>query len=205
MLKLKNRILFDHKIRQQHQVRIISGSDEAGRGAMAGPIVVASVILPLDYENVEIKDSKLINEKQRKLLFDEIKKIALSYAIEIIPASVVDNLNPKQSSIVGMIDSIKKLSISPEISLIDGEKLNDPKINSLQLIKGDNLSQSIAAASILAKVTRDEIMKDLDQKHPGYDWTQNKGYVTVDHQERLKIHGISPEHRKSYAPVKKYL
>ncbi|WP_028126464.1 ribonuclease HII [Williamsoniiplasma lucivorax] len=202
---MKSRILFDQQIRQDYQVEIISGSDEAGRGAMAGPIVVASVILPLDYENGEIKDSKQLSALKRKQLFEEIQKVALSFAIEIIPANQVDELNPKQASVVGMINSIQKLQITPELSLIDGEKIKHPTINALQLIKGDNLSQNIAAASILAKVTRDLIMQELDQKHPGYAWSQNKGYVTKRHQECLKSLGISPEHRKTYSPVKKFL
>ncbi|WP_026389724.1 ribonuclease HII [[Acholeplasma] multilocale] len=196
-----SRIDFDNQIRKDHNLEIISGSDEAGRGAMAGPVVVATVILPSDYQNPLIKDSKKINEVNRNKLYEEIIKIALDYKVEIFSAQQVDELNPKRSSVLGMINSIKKLKIKPEISLIDGEKLTEDGINSIQLIKGDDKSQTIAAASIIAKVTRDRMMIEYAKQFPNYDFDKHKGYCTKGHYQKLDENGITEIHRISYKPV----
>ncbi|AVN62552.1 ribonuclease HII [Mesoplasma coleopterae] len=201
----KSRILFDSQIRFENKTKFISGSDEAGRGAMAGPIVVASVILPSDYQNPLIRDSKKLSKKQRELLFEEIKAIAISYAIEIIEASDVDILNPKQASRVGMVNSIMNLKPKPVVSLIDAEKIVIENYNCLPFIKGDDLSQSIAAASILAKTTRDNIMIEYAKVYPEYNFDLHKGYCVKEHVEKAKKFGVLPIHRKSYKPIKDIL
>lgn len=195
------RYIFDQNIKDEHYVEVISGSDEVGRGAMAGPIVVASVILKPGYQNPAIKDSKLIPEAKRGQLFDEIINNALAYAIKVYDAKTVDELNPKATSIKGMVESIQALSIKPQLCLTDGEKINLPEYKTLQIIKGDLKSQSIGAASILAKVYRDKIMIDYDVKYKGYKFAKHKGYCTKEHIDLVKQLGILDIHRLSYKPI----
>lgn len=182
----------------------IAGTDEAGRGPLAGPIVVASVILPLNYENSLINDSKKLTETQREKAYETIIRDAIAYSIEIISAKVVDELNPKAASRFGMIESTRKLSIKPDVVLSDFEKL-DFEIPNIPITKGDSLSITIAAASIIAKVTRDRIMNELDKKYPGYDFASNKGYGTSKHRNAINKIGIVDIHRKSYEPIKSLL
>lgn len=172
---------------------------------MAGPLVVAAIILPKDYDHLQLRDSKKLSAKMRDELYQELINVALSYAIEIIDVPTVEQLNPKKASVEGMEKTIQQLYPIPDLTLVDGEKINHPQLNTVQLIKGDDLSLTIAAASVLAKVTRDRLMQKLDLEYPDYDWKTNKGYCTLDHQEKLMQHGITPYHRKTYAPVKKYL
>lgn len=180
---------------------IMAGTDEAGRGCLAGPLVVSAVILPLNYVNDEIKDSKKLTVKQRNKLTDEIMSIAISYTIEIISVAMVETLNPKQASIIGMQQAIDNLMVKPDIILTDAEKLR-PSYHYQAIIKGDSLSQSIAAASILAKVTRDNLMLKFDQDYPQYDFKNNKGYGTKKHLLALQEFGITSLHRKTYRPVR---
>ncbi|ALD66186.1 ribonuclease HII [Spiroplasma cantharicola] len=196
------RYLFDQKIREENKVNLISGSDEVGRGAMAGPIVVASVILKPEYNNFKIRDSKLLNEKQREELFEEIKQNCIAYSICEYDSKFVDEFNPKRTSQIGMIDTIKKLKIKPDICLIDGENIELNLCKTIKIIKGDNLSITIGAASILAKVYRDRIMNNYHLKYPQYNFIKNKGYCTIDHQNRVKEFGILDIHRFSYKPIK---
>ncbi|AGY41633.1 Ribonuclease HII [Mesoplasma florum W37] len=201
----ESRILFDSQIREKYKTDFISGSDEAGRGAMAGPVVVASVILPKDYKNCLIRDSKKLSKKQRKLLCEEIKSVAISYAIEIIEADEVDILNPKQASRIGMTKSIMNLKPKPDLCLIDAENIIIQEYVCAPFIKGDDLSQSIAAASILAKTTRDNIMLDYAKIYPEYNFESHKGYCVKEHVEKTKMHGVLPIHRKTYKPIKDIL
>ncbi|MFW4370784.1 MAG: ribonuclease HII [Spiroplasma sp. hy2] len=180
---------------------IMAGTDEAGRGCLAGPLVVSAVILPLNYVNDEIKDSKKLTVKQRNKLADEIMSIAISYTIEIISVAMVETLNPKQASIIGMQQAIDNLMVKPDIILTDAEKLG-PFYHHQAIIKGDSLSQSIAAASILAKVTRDNLMLKFDQDYPQYDFKNNKGYRTKKHLLALQEFVITSLHRKTYRPVR---
>ncbi|MFJ1522549.1 ribonuclease HII [Spiroplasma sp. ald] len=180
---------------------IMAGTDEAGRGCLAGPLVVSAVILPLNYVNDEIKDSKKLTVKQRNKLADEIMSIAISYTIEIISVAMVEILNPKQASIIGMQQAIDNLMVKPDIILTDAEKLG-PFYHHQAIIKGDSLSQSIAAASILAKVTRDNLMLKFDRDYPQYDFKNNKGYGTKKHLLALQEFGITSLHRKTYRPVR---
>ncbi|WFG96798.1 ribonuclease HII [Spiroplasma citri] len=180
---------------------ILAGTDEAGRGCLAGPLVVSAVILPLDYVNDEIKDSKKITAKQRIKLADEIMSIAISYTIEIISVAMVEELNPKQASIFRMQQAIDNLMVKSDIILTDAEKLG-PSYNHQAIIKGDSLSQSIVAASILAKVTRDNLMLKFDQDYPQYDFKNNKGYGTKKNLLALQQFGITSLNRKTYRPVR---
>lgn len=178
----------------------IIGLDEAGRGPMAGPLVVAGVIFPKGYYNEEINDSKKLSEKKRETLYDLIVQDALAYQIEIIDVDEVDSLNVYQASRKGMIDAIQHISVQPDFALSDAMPLGD-FIAHEAIVKGDSLSISIGAASILAKVTRDRIMKEYDLQYPEYGFAKHKGYPTKQHKEALKMYGVTPIHRRSFQPV----
>ncbi len=184
--------------------KIIIGLDEAGRGPMAGPLVVAGVIFKEGYYNDLINDSKQLSEKKREQLYDLIIENALAYHIEVIDIEEVDKLNVYQASRTGMIRCVEKISLKPDFALTDAMPLGDT-IEHLSIIKGDALSLSIGAASILAKVTRDRLMKDYDKIYPEYGFAKHKGYPTKAHKEALKLYGVTPIHRRSFAPVMEVL
>ena len=167
----------------------IVGLDEAGRGPMAGPLVVGAVIFPRNYYDERINDSKKLTEKKREELYRIIIENALAYQIEIIDVEDVDRLNVYQASKKGMLDAIEHISIRPDYALTDAMPL------------GDGLSLSIGAASILAKVTRDRIMQDYAKIYPEYGFDKHKGYPTKQHKEALKKYGVTPIHRRSFQPV----
>lgn len=181
--------------------KLLIGIDEAGRGPIAGPLVVAGVIFPIWYENDEIYDSKALSEKKREELFEVIKKDALKYQIEIVSEEEIDKKNIYQATKDAMTKIANKLSAS--VVLTDAMPLEECQKEVIDIIKGDQKSVTIAAASILAKVTRDHIMYQLDEKYPKYDFKHNKGYPTKKHLEALEIYGATDIHRKSYAPVYK--
>lgn len=183
--------------------KYICGLDEAGRGPMAGPLVASGVILPEGYVLDGLDDSKKLTPKQRDKLFDIIKKDALYYEIEVISVEDVDKLNVYEASKLAMTRCVNRLPMTDYV-LTDCMNL-DVDIPLLSLIKGDQKSASIAAASVLAKVTRDRLMLELDTIYPQYEFKKHKGYVTKLHLEKLAEYGVSPVHRKSFAPVKKYL
>jgi len=183
---------------------MIAGVDEAGRGPLAGPLVVAAVILPKYIEINVLNDSQKLTEKKREELMPEIINAALSYSIITVDVETIDRLNILQATYFGMRESIKSLEMLPDIALIDGLPLPDPPVKQLNLIKGDSRSASIAAASILAKVTRDHLMLELDEDYPEYGFKKHKGYPTAFHMEKLAELGVLSCHRKSYAPVAKY-
>ncbi len=180
--------------------KYIVGLDEAGRGPMAGPLVVGAVIFPQGYYNDKINDSKKLTEKKREELYQIIIQEALAYQIEIIDVADVDRLNVYQASKKGMIDAIKHLSIRPDYALTDAMPLGDV-IEHQAIVKGDAKSLSIGAASILAKVTRDHIMNDYAKIYPEYGFEKHKGYPTKQHKEALKAYGVTPIHRRSFQPV----
>ena len=180
--------------------KYIVGLDEAGRGPMAGPLVVGAVILPQGYYNDKINDSKKLTEKKREELYQIIIQEALAYHIEIIDVADVDRLNVYQASKKGMIDAIDHLSIRPDYALTDAMPLGDV-IEHQAIVKGDAKSLSIGAASILAKVTRDRIMNDYAKIYPEYGFEKHKGYPTKQHKESLKTYGVTPIHRRSFQPV----
>ncbi len=184
----------------------VVGLDEAGRGSIAGPLVVAAVIFPTFYDNYEINDSKLLTDKQRRKLFEVIKRDALDYAIEIISVEEVDQYNIYKATQIGRERAIKRLKLVPEAILTDAMPL--PSIHDRPLeaiIKGDQKSVTIAAASILAKVTRDDIMIGYNEQYPGYFLDKNKGYCTEKHVQAVAQLGILPIHRKTYSPISNYI
>lgn len=183
---------------------LIAGSDEAGRGPLAGPLVVAACILPKGYQHELINDSKKLTDKKRRMLYETIKKDALAYHIEVIDIETIDKINIYQASKLGMKICLEKLSIKPEAALLDAMNLDmDYPVESI--IKGDEKSLSIAAASILAKVYRDDLMIEYSKEYPQYQFDKNKGYGTKVHLEALDKYGITPIHRKTYEPVKSML
>lgn len=183
-----------------NKINFIAGIDEVGRGPLVGPVVTAAVILPKDFYDERINDSKKLTEKKRELLYDVIMENALSVGIGISSPEVIDEINILNATKKAMIEAINNLSIKPEHLLIDAVKL-DIDIPQTSIIKGDAKSQSIASASIIAKVTRDRMMIELDKKYPMYDFKHNKGYGTKKHIEALYKYGPLKEHRKSFAPV----
>jgi len=176
-----------------------AGCDEAGRGCLAGPVYAAAVILPNNYKNKNLNDSKQLSEKQRDILRIEIEKEALAWAVAPLDNNVIDEINILNASIQAMHLAVKKLGKKPELLLIDGNRFkNYENIPHQCIIKGDGKYMSIAAASILAKTHRDEFMKQLHEQFPEYNWAQNKGYPTRDHKDAINLHGITPYHRKSF-------
>jgi len=178
---------------------IEAGCDEAGRGCLAGPVVAASVILPKNYKNKFLDDSKKLNEKQRYSLRTEIEKEALHWAYAIVDNHEIDEINILNASFLAMHKAIDQLKQVPELLLIDGNRFNKYKnINHQCIIKGDGKYLSIAAASVLAKTYRDDIMLDLHSKFPMYKWNENKGYPTKAHRAAIKEHGATDFHRMSF-------
>ncbi len=178
---------------------IEAGCDEAGRGCLAGPVVAAAVILPANFKNNVLNDSKKLSEKQRNKLRIIIENEALAWAVGIVDHQLIDEINILNASILAMHRAIEKLKTVPEHLIIDGNRFKAyKKIPHRCIIKGDAKYLSIAAASVLAKTHRDELMQKLDNEFPVYSWSKNKGYPTKQHREAIKQHGISPYHRKSY-------
>jgi ribonuclease HII len=181
--------------------RYIAGVDEAGRGPLAGPVVFAAVILPNNYNNALINDSKKLTKKQRSELYGEIIKNALAYKIVTIDEATIDKINIYQASKLGMINAIKSLKHPLDLVLTDAMPIGELKVEVVSLIKGDSKSISIAAASILAKVTRDELMMNLHNLYPQYGFDKHKGYPTKAHLAAIEKYGITKYHRLSYKPV----
>lgn len=179
---------------------LICGIDEVGRGPLIGPVVAAAVILPVNYFNKDIKDSKKLTEKKREKLYEIIMNDALSIGIGIVYENKIDELNIYEATKVAMKSALDNLNIKPEHVLIDAMKL-DLSIPSTSIIKGDAKSESIAAASIIAKVTRDRMLDEMDKEYPMYDLKHNKGYGTKKHIEALKKYGPCIHHRKTFKPV----
>jgi len=176
-----------------------AGCDEAGRGCLAGPVVAAAVILPPNFSNKALNDSKKLSEKKREELAPLIKEQALSYGIGVVDHEEIDKLNILNASFEAMHRAIRALSPTPELLLIDGNRFNPfAGIEHHCIIKGDGKYLSIAAASVLAKTHRDHLMEDYHEKYPVYDWSKNKGYPTKKHREAILMHGASPLHRKSF-------
>lgn len=181
-------------------INLIAGVDEVGRGPLVGPVVCAAVILPKDFDDNRINDSKKLSEKKRELLYSVIMENAISVGIGMCSNEVIDKINILEATKKAMKEAINNLSVKPEHVLIDAVKL-DLNIPSTSIIKGDAKSISIAAASIIAKVTRDRMMIELDKIHPEYDFKSNKGYGTKKHIDAIYKYGVLKEHRKTFAPV----
>lgn len=182
--------------------KVIAGVDEAGRGPLAGPVVSAAVVLPENFDVSGINDSKKLSEKKREALFPVIQNLAVAFGIGLADHEEIDRINILQASLLSMKRAVEALSVTPDYLLIDGKFTIDSSIDQRSVIKGDALSLSIAAASILAKVTRDRIMTDLDLQYPEYGFKRHKGYPTKAHKEAILTHGPCPVHRKSFKGVK---
>ena len=179
--------------------RIEAGCDEAGRGCLAGAVYAAAVILPPNFKNDLLNDSKQLTEKQRYALRSVIEESALAWAVGIVSPEEIDQINILNASFLARHRAIDQLRIRPEHLLIDGNRFNPyPNIPHTTIVKGDGKYLSIAAASILAKTYRDDYMNQLHREYPVYDWDHNKGYPTKKHRAAIAEHGISPYHRKSY-------
>ena len=179
-------------------IRLICGVDEAGRGPLAGPVCAAAVILPPGLEIPGLNDSKKLTDKKRRELYDIMIEQAVSYGIAFASEQEIDEINILQATFLAMERAIQKLSPQPELALIDGNRTKDFGLPVSTIVKGDSLSASIAAASILAKVTRDRLMEEYDAQYPQYGFAVHKGYGTKRHYETLREFGPSPIHRKTF-------
>jgi len=176
-----------------------AGTDEAGRGCLAGPVVAAAVMLPADFYHPLLNDSKQLTEKQREILRPYIEKYALAFGVSYVFEAKIDEINILQASILAMHLAIEKLAIEPEHIIVDGNKFKPYKnIPHTTVVKGDAKFMSIAAASVLAKTYRDDFMEQLDLEFPNYNWKQNKGYPTLFHRNAIREFGITDYHRKTF-------
>ena len=182
-----------------YEGKIEAGCDEAGRGCLAGSVYAAAVILPDDYQNELLNDSKQLTEKRRYELREIIERDAIAWAVGIVTPEEIDKINILNASILAMHRALDQLKVRPEAIIVDGNRFKPyQKLPHTTIVKGDGKYLSIAAASILAKTYRDDYMNRLAEKYPQYDWLSNKGYPTKKHREAIKQFGITPYHRKSY-------
>lgn len=179
--------------------RVEAGCDEAGRGCLAGPVTAAAVILPPDFSNELLNDSKQLTERQRDRLRPIIEREAVAWAVAMVSPQEIDHMNILRASITAMHRALDQLSVRPEAILVDGNRFYPyHDIPHTTIVKGDGKLMSIAAASVLAKTHRDELMRQLDEKFPQYGWAKNKGYPTPDHRAAIAAHGVSPHHRRTF-------
>lgn len=184
--------------------KIVAGVDEAGRGPLAGPVCAAAVILPVDLEIEGLNDSKKLSEKKREKLYDIIIDKAVAYDIQLVDNEIIDEINILQATMLAMTNAVNSLSVKPDFVIIDGNRLPEQlEIPAKAVVKGDAKSMSIAAASILAKVTRDRLMLELAKEYPEYEFERHKGYGTKLHCEKLREFGPCKIHRKTF--IKKIL
>ena len=188
-----------------HKLESTAGVDEVGRGPLAGDVVAAAVILPSGHGINGLADSKKLSERKRESLYELIKRKALAWSIARASVAEIDELNILQASLLAMKRAVEALSIQPSFVQVDGNKLPEWGYESESVVGGDGLLENISAASILAKVSRDREMQNLDRRYPGYGFAQHKGYPTKTHLEALSSLGVTEIHRRSYAPVKKIL
>jgi len=188
---------FENACRQDGYKRI-AGIDEAGRGALAGPVVAAAVILPVDCEIDGLKDSKQLTPKQRSLLANEIRNVAISVGVGSADNRLIEELNILQAALRAMAEAVQQLTPQPDYLLVDGSKLPKTNIPAQAIPKGDNLSLSIAAASVIAKTTRDKLMIEFHQTYPNYGFAQHKGYPTAQHRQAIAQFGASAIHRNTF-------
>lgn len=179
--------------------RVEAGCDEAGRGCLAGPVTAAAVILPPDFSNELLNDSKQLTERQRDRLRPIIEREAVAWAVAMVSPQEIDRMNILRASITAMHRALDQLSVRPEAILVDGNRFYPyHDIPHTTIVKGDGKLMSIAAASVLAKTHRDELMRRLDEEFPQYGWAKNKGYPTPDHRAAIAAHGVSPHHRRTF-------
>lgn len=197
-------LVFEQRARNRGY-RLIAGIDEAGRGALAGPVVAAAVVLPIGVRIEGVDDSKKLSPETRERLFDVIMAHALRVGVGMASAKVIDRINILQATRLAMQEAVGKLSPQPDFLLIDGISRIASPLPQQTIKKGDSLSLSIAAASIIAKVSRDRLMRELDLKHPGYGLAGHKGYGSASHMEAIRQLGPSPIHRLTFGGVKEHL
>lgn len=190
--------LYYENLYSENNTKLVCGIDEAGRGPLAGPVCAAAVVMPYGTIIDGVNDSKKLTEKKRELLFDTIKEKSLSYGIAFSNEKEIDEVNILNATFLAMKRAVKSLKIQPDLILVDGNRLPDFDIPAKTIVKGDSLSHSIACASILAKVTRDRLMKELSKKYPEYGFEKHKGYGTKAHYEAIKANGICEIHRRTF-------
>jgi ribonuclease HII len=183
--------------------KIVAGLDEAGRGPLAGPVVAAAVVFPEGYSNPEIRDSKQLSPPKREKLFKILKNDALMIGLGVVESGTIDKINILQASLLAMKEAVVNLSSPPDYLLIDGNQRINMRTEQETIVDGDCLSISIAAASIIAKVSRDRIMEIYHRQYPQYNFLSNKGYGTREHREAIRLHGCCKIHRQSFSPMKK--
>lgn len=181
--------------------KVIAGVDEAGRGPLAGPVSIGACILPADCFIEKLNDSKKLSEKQRDILYDQIIEKAIAWKVVFVSEEDIDRKNIYQATVDGMYQAVAELAVKPDAVLIDAVPLTKLSVVNQSLIKGDQKSASIAAASILAKVSRDRLMEEYDRKYPEYGFAKHKGYGTAEHVNAIREHGPCPIHRKTFEPV----
>lgn len=196
---MKKSVSSNHLLPHYYSNLIEAGCDEAGRGCLAGSVYAAAVILPIDYDNPLLNDSKKLTENRRKVLRDQIVRDAVAWAVGVVTPEEIDKINILNASFLAMHRALDQLAVRPEAVIVDGNRFNPyHDLPYTTIVKGDGKYQSIAAASILAKTFRDEYMDSLANEYPYYDWQKNKGYPTKAHREGIRVHGPSPYHRMSY-------
>lgn len=195
----------DFLISDYQHFELLAGVDEVGRGPLVGNVVTAAVVLPKSHSIQGLTDSKVLSEKKRNALVDVIKAQAISWSLGYATPEEIDQLNILQATFLAMQRAVNSLSVVPDMVLVDGNKLPKWSFPSEAIVKGDRLVEAISAASILAKVARDDEMVQLDKVYPDYGFAQHKGYPTKQHMQSLERFGPIPEHRKSFKPVKQWL
>lgn len=190
---------YEYELKAQSQgFQLVCGVDEAGRGPLAGPVYAAAVILPQGLVIDGLNDSKKLSEKKREQLYDKVIESAVAWSVGIATEQEIDEINILQATFLAMRRAVEGLEIKADYALIDGNRMPPLNINGETVIKGDSLSMSIAAASIIAKVSRDRFMLEIDEKYPEYQFKKHKGYGTALHYEMLQKYGVSPVHRRSF-------
>ena len=198
--------LFEFETKANHEgFKNIAGIDEAGRGPLAGPVVAAAVIFPSQVNIPGLNDSKKLSTKKREELFPKIQEISVSYGVAVVGQKVIDKINILQAARLAMKQAVETLKITPGLLLIDGNQKIDSTLNQWAIVKGDSRSLSIAAASVLAKVTRDRIMDDYHKLYPQYEFNRHKGYGTKLHRNLIQEHGPCPIHRNTFKGVSEYI
>ena len=185
--------------------RLVAGVDEVGRGPLAGPVVAAAVILPTSFRHEEIKDSKLLSERKRKELVPVLEKESLGWAVAAVDEREIERINILQATLLAMTRAVRGLPSQPEYLLVDALNIQEIALPQKAIVKGDRLSASIAAASILAKVARDRLMEEYHERYPRYNFRRHKGYGTAEHREAIGRFGPCPIHRRTFRGVKEFL
>lgn len=187
-----------HRTYKDQGYQLICGVDEAGRGPLAGPVTAAAVILPEGYEIPGLNDSKQLTDKKRRELYPIIKEEAIAYGIAFVDEKIIDEVNILNATFMAMKDAISQLSVKPDLALIDGNRVSDFGVEAIPVVKGDAKVASIAAASILAKVARDDYMEAMAEQYPGYGFEVHKGYGTKRHYAAIEEKGMCPIHRRTF-------